>query len=710
MNESESSRRPDRSTVLLGCAAFLVLFACILMGGMGVLFYREYSLSNQEAAEQAAQILPTATATMPETEALIIVQPSRTPRPTAIVPTATPTTPIPRITNTPVANWVPIEVAQRPSNADMHADLERMWRLDLPPYDYYEVAVRLGQVTAKRTIDRVAPKLQDVETFKLGDSDGAATSEVSAELASITENAYFWIEEGFVYNPQLLRNVSIRFESDLYPKLIDLFGQEWRPGIDGDPHIHIVHLRSSDEFEEIGFFNSVNQYPVALDSTSNEREMVFLNMDQLELGSDLYFATLVHEIQHLIQWNIDPNETVWLNEGMSQLAEIYLGFETSETIDYLDDTSVQLNTWQYDGVEIYKHYAASYLFMTYVWEQLGTDAVRDIVQSEANGLASLRQVLSVVDPATSLEMFMLDWATANLLDDGSHDLRHGYDELSIGFPDKEERIEAFPFDQVKRIPQFGVHYIDIRKGGTFTVTFAGDTITTLLPTTPPVGNRSWFAPSTNDVASTLTKQFDLTGLSEAVMTYAVWYELELDFDFTYVEISVDNGQNWEILEPLTQTPGVYGPAYSGYSHELSESYDGWLFEAVSLTPYVGQNVLIRFETLSDGAFSERGFAVTNIQIPAIGYTSDVDRNANDWEARGFAPVGSTLPQLWSVAEVENGIMTPLPLNELNNGQWLLSASIGTTLVIMPQTPFVDEGASYWLRVERASLAEGESSP
>ena len=190
------------------------------------------------------------------------------------------------------------------------------------------------------------------------------------------------------------------------------------------------------------------------------------------------------------------------------------------------------------------------------------------------------------------------------------------------------------------------------------------------------------------------------------MTYATWYELETDFDFAYVEVSADNGQTWEILSPLTASSGVYGPAYSGYSSDVSESFNGWLFEAVDLSDYIGQNILVRFEVLSDGAFAERGFAVTQIEIAQIGYTSNVDRNANEWEARGFVPVGPLLPQNWSVVEVENGQVTPLELDEMNRAQWSISAEVSTTLIIMPQTPFVEENASYWLRIEQDVMGSG----
>ena len=37
--------------------------------------------------------------------------------------------------------------------------------------------------------------------------------------------------------------------------------------------------------------------------------MLYLNMGNLTVGEDLYYGTLVHEFQHLAQWNVDGNET-----------------------------------------------------------------------------------------------------------------------------------------------------------------------------------------------------------------------------------------------------------------------------------------------------------------------------------------------------------------------------------------------------------------
>ncbi|MHC5804586.1 hypothetical protein ACYTX7_10290, partial [Streptococcus pyogenes] len=77
----------------------------------------------------------------------------------------------------------------------------------------------------------------------------------------------------------------------------------------------------------LGYFTDENQYPRSLFSQSNEREMIYLNMGQLTLGTPLYDGTLVHEVQHLIQWNLYDNEDQWFNEGLSQIAEVIAGLD-----------------------------------------------------------------------------------------------------------------------------------------------------------------------------------------------------------------------------------------------------------------------------------------------------------------------------------------------------------------------------------------------
>jgi hypothetical protein len=562
-----------------------------------------------------------------------------------------------------------------------------------PTYDYYEVARRYGESVGERTVAGKIGQNGDVRSFVVDEK------EISAELTAITDNFYLWSETSLNYTAADFEVVTNQLETVIYPKLLDLYGEPWNPGIDNDPHISVLHLADGNEFDEIGFFNSVNQFPRTLDDASNEQEIIFLNMSGLELDSTLYYATLAHELHHLIHWNLDANETVWLNEGMAQLTEIYLGYQTSETLDYLDETDTQLNFWDYDEFAVYRHYAVSYLFMTYLWEQFGEDAIRQIAASPQNGLSSVRTVLARIAPERSLEQVLSDWAVANLLDDPARDPRYGYRALTLGFPDKIERIRSVPFEKVKPISQYGVHYIDLREEGTFTVSFAGDSSAEILPL-PLTHERFWFAPSDSDLAATLTRRIDLTAAPAATLQFTTYFELEPEYDFAYVSVSADDGRSWQsVLPNRSFVAGVYGAAMTGFSSEQEGNQNGWVRESISLDDYVGQEILLRFEVLSDGAFSERGFALAEIAIPEIGLASIAGDQA--WTMDGFVEIGTTIPQQWSIQLVQGGEVTALPLDALNRGRWVVTVENSaepTTLILMPQTPYITNAAYYWLHV------------
>ncbi|MEJ2749540.1 MAG: immune inhibitor A, partial [Anaerolineae bacterium] len=460
-------------------------------------------------------------------------------------------------------------------------------------------------------------------------------------LMAATEHVYFWVDDRLDFSPTDIEASAKRLEEDYYPRLVNLFGQEWRPGVDNDPHFSLLHYSGSVDGSELGYFSDTDEYPHQLYSDSNEEEMVYLVMGPLEQGEDLYYGTMVHEIQHLIQWYTDSNETTWLNEGLSQLAEIYMGLETADSYDYLRQPDIRLNTWEYENDSVDAHYAGAYLYT----------------------------------------------------------VRH----LDFGRPDLEQRLNDPSLDDVKHLNQFGVHYIDLNYRGESTVTFAGDTTVNLIDSPPRSGEQMWFAPPQNDSSLQLTAAFDLSSLDSATLKFSTWYDLEEDYDFAYISISSDNGQSWDILTPEHSRVGEFGPSLNGRSADRSGSQDGWIKEAISLDSYVGQTVMIRFEVLTDSAVIGKGLALDDISIPELGYQTDVEGDPDGWQASGFIQTGWQIPQQWAVQLIEDGpnpTVTRLPLNDLNQAQWPLTIGKGGgVLVIIPLTPFAADPAHYWLQIQ-----------
>jgi immune inhibitor A len=626
------------------------------------------------------------------------------PSPTSpATPTISPSTDATSPPNQPTPLPVPLllppdDIIQEQVIAQDQANLLALLSTDFPPHDYFESVQRLTpRRFTSRTVTRAAYKVGDTQTFLTDDG------QVEATLLGLTDHAYFWVENSLNYDRQEVQAIADRLETEFYPRLVNLFGQEWQPGMDNDPHFSVLHIAGETDASELGYFSSVDAYPRELYADSNEQEMVYLIMGNLELGEDLYYGTLVHELQHLIQWYIDPNEETWLNEGLSQLAEIYLGFHTATAVDYIRNPDTRLNTWDYDSDAVDAHYSAAYLFAVYVWEQLGETAVQELARHPANGMAAVHAILQGHAPDRSLQDFVADWVAANFLDDADAGPRYQYENLDLGRPAFEWRVKQLPWETTAELDPFATHYVELDVRGPITLTFAGDTTVNLIDAPPRSGATMWYAPAQDDTNADLTAVFDLTNLSTATFSFAAWYDLEEEYDFAYLSISTDNGQSWQLLSPNHGTAGEYGPAFNGRSDDERDHQNGWVKERISLNSYVGRPIMLRFDVLTDSAVSGRGFAVDDLAIPELNYFSDVESETPEWAAQGFVRAGHKAPQLWAVQLIEDGpipTVLRLPLNELNQGQWRLEiGKAGGVLAITPLTPFVDAPANYWLMVE-----------
>ncbi|NHZ71740.1 MAG: hypothetical protein GWP17_01485 [Aquificales bacterium] len=614
-----------------------------------------------------------------------------------LAPTEAPPTAVPAPVYLPI--FPPDTIDQQPIPPRAYADLDLLLNTNYPVNDYFLTAERLSASKfGERTVTIPQYNLGDTQTFITDDGN------IEATLLGITKHTYFWIEDGLGYNVGEVQPIANRLENDYYPRLVNLFGQEWQPGVDNDPHFSILHLAGESNSGELGYFSSVDEYPKSLYSDSNQQEIIYLVMGNLDLGEDLYFGTLVHEIQHLIQWYVDPNESTWLNEGLSQLAEIYVGLDTATAIDYTHNPETRLNTWDYETDDVDAHYSSAYLYSVYLWEQLGETAVQELSRHPANGLASVQAILLGYAPERRLTDFTADWVAANFLDNPDAGSQFYYENLDLGRPSFEWRIKELPQEDTFELDQFGTHYIDLDVRGPITVTFAGNTIATLINTAPRSGSQIWYAPAQDETNAQLTAVFDLTGLDSATLNFAAWYDLEEEYDYAYISISTDGGETWGLLVPDHTTAGEFGPSFNGRSEFETDHLDGWVKETISLNSYVGQPVLVRFDVLTDSAISGQGFAIDDIAVPELGYLHNGETPSSEWEAKGFVQIGKQLPQQWSVQFIEPTGPAPkvtrLLLNELNQGQWQFNISKGDgVLAITPLTPYVDAPADYWLKIE-----------
>lgn len=90
----------------------------------------------------------------------------------------------------------------------------------------------------------------------------------------------------------------------------------------------------------------------------------------------------------------------------------------------------------------------------------------------------------------------------------------------------------------------------------------------------------------------------VTGTREKIkLTFWHWYELENDYDFGYIYITKDNGQNWNLLEV----------SYNGTSN-------GWIQSSIDISEYANQSVVIVFQLSSDGSDNYAGWYIDDVLI------------------------------------------------------------------------------------------------
>jgi len=72
----------------------------------------------------------------------------------------------------------------------------------------------------------------------------------------------------------------------------------------------------------------------------------------------------------------------------------------------------------------------------------------------------------------------------------------------------------------------------------------------------------------------------------------------------------------------------------------------WQEETIDLSPFGGQEILLRFEYVTDLILTYGGFAIDDIAIPEIDFFDDAETLDPGWIAEGFTRATAGLPQMW----------------------------------------------------------------
>lgn len=578
----------------------------------------------------------------------------------------------------------------------------------IPPADALQLARELRGVSdvpppPSVTAARQVGELQD---FWIVNDSESRTFQVEAELRVVGEHIYLWVQRDVEIDLAALTNIAAEFDGRIYRKVRDLWGEEASPGVDGDRRIYALFAYGMGS-GVAAYFASRNVYPVEVYPTSNAHEMFLVNLDAfgtVGLDSRALLSTLAHEFQHMIRANIQDNEATYLNEGYSTFTQIYLYDDADAVMWYLEQPDTQLNAWA-EGQNRAANYGAAQLFITYFYDRFGRAGLQALSRDAGLGMDAVDNTLRGLGHPGA-DDFMAEWALANLLNDPTvADGIYFYPTLpDLPAPNVTRPLRRYPAEVEGEAQQYGVDYFpltNLEGIEQLSIMLEAPAQVPLVEAEPTSGRWMWYSQRGDASAMTLTRAFDLTGVTSATLDYNVWFDIEDDWDYAYLQVSTDGGATWAILPTPHTTDSnphaaAYGPGYTG------QSFD-WVSESVSLDAYAGQNILVRFQMITDDAINQPGLLLDDVRVPEIGYSSDFETDGGGWEAAGWARIDNVLPQqAWVMLVQRAGEETRIDRwRAQGGGSWtaeLLPGVDSATLVIMPFAPVTTEPLRYRLSV------------
>ena len=158
---------------------------------------------------------------------------------------------------------------------------------ELPPRDDASLArdLVLSGTPVPRVVRTVDPDPAPgaAERFWLSGLDGGSAREITATLRLRTASVEMWVEEGVPVDEEGLGRAAAALGERIIPSNRRHFGDEWRPGVDGNPRLVVLNARFSGA---AGYYSSANQYTRLAHPYSNEREMFVMNVAALAPGWD----------------------------------------------------------------------------------------------------------------------------------------------------------------------------------------------------------------------------------------------------------------------------------------------------------------------------------------------------------------------------------------------------------------------------------------
>ncbi|AJD92447.1 hypothetical protein JMA_31300 [Jeotgalibacillus malaysiensis] len=494
-------------------------------------------------------------------------------------------------------------------------------------------------------------------------------------LRSVGENVEVWVANDLSYPEGDPRGTDVvtqeqvdklkdEFDSNMYPVATDFFGTPDQldgsnatvPGLVGLPDDYYAGsdkvIMMIDNVKDDAYYDSTYPFFVAgffWQTLENYMDRNIITIDTNNWEERLestFYATTIHELQHLIHADNDAAEETWLNEGMSTFSEYLGGYGHGEgSINFfLDHPENSLVNWDdhrnaSTGPETIADYGQVYLFTLYLYDKYGQELIRELATSESQGIASVNEVFASNGIDMTFNEVYKNFMTALALDDGKGNKGlYEFDSINLrDLPVDNEgtkRGTTVSYENALEVEKEGVP----AWGGDFkSIDFSNkvkdfkfngvDFLQKWTSVEDPLNpdNQVLYSQNGAEDDSELIFSADLTGTDSATLTFDHLYDIEEQWDYGVVQISTDNGETWTSLENENTRTDVAEGGYPTIMENVpgfTGKVDEWTSESFDLSAYAGQEVLVSFRYMEDWAYSHEGWYIDNVQVEAAGFKSD----------------------------------------------------------------------------------------
>ncbi len=125
------------------------------------------------------------------------------------------------------------------------------------------------------------------------------------------------------------------------------------------------------------------------------------------------------------------------------------------------------------------------------------------------------------------------------------------------------------------------------------------------------GSSSWFSQSANRAHHWLVSTTPYTVKPGDSLRFWIWYAIEQDWDYFYVQLSTDGGYTYvNLANDLTTNDNPNG---TNLGNGITGSSGDWVYAKFDLSAYEGQQVMFRLAYYTDDYYTEEGVYLDDIE-------------------------------------------------------------------------------------------------